>query len=590
LAILCFLQLNCKKEDVYNAKPNVEDKFFAIPSGTNASVMRVINKIKRRNNVKEFVTKFAAQNGFPVWNKVLMATSQKQYANASLYGNSLDGVTDTTILIPFVMEGEFSVKGFIKATLNDSVSLSYSLAKDYKTYEEKLDNSKTASSAFAMLSMVLNKTVFNEEYYKITNPKLFSDDTAHVSTQSIKIENISFTITDSAGFKQTIICADHSIIQTHCGTPDAAQCNPHCDAPFCPTGQCWQVESTQTACYTVGLNSTNMGTGGGDNGGGGEIPYVYPCQGTQNNPTPFTATNNIEDPGDCPVPGPGDGWIPLEDDNDINLNLFYQGLTIIQQNWWNDNANYLNKDDFIGFLYSYNFNEQSIYLVKELINWLIQDNSISNDEVKYYLSLPEEGDGLYDATYWENPNTVFQQIALPTLQQFTEKFPKITTANGISYMKSDSVYKMVGDPLKSEYGKPNYQNACAIRGSWAFNQIKVGTSYPFRIPPGTANTGYGANNLLYILNAKGFNAYMHKRFGNPTYSISSAQINGNRTTLNNFLKNLRSQNIHGIYNLATNGGSYSGHVDLMTYGECLGGYALPENISTIDKIEIWVLN
>ena len=129
---MCFLQLNCKKEDVYNAKPNVEDKFFTIPSGTNASVMRVINEIKRRNNVKEFVTKFAAQNGFPVWNKVLMATSQKQYANASLYGNSLDGVTDTTILIPFVMEGEFSVKGFIRATLNDSVSLSYSLAKDYK--------------------------------------------------------------------------------------------------------------------------------------------------------------------------------------------------------------------------------------------------------------------------------------------------------------------------------------------------------------------------------------------------------------------------------------------------------------------------
>ncbi len=83
---------------------------------------------------------------------------------------------------------------------------------------------------------------------------------------------------------------------------------------------------------------------------------------------------------------------------------------------------------------------------------------------------------------------------------------------------------------------------------------------------------------------------MHKRFGNPTYSITAAQINGNRTTLNNFLKNLRSQNIHGIYNLVTNGGNYSGHVDLMTYGECLGGYALPENISEIEKIEIWVLN
>ena len=100
MAILCFLQLNCKKEDFYKAKPNVANKFFAVPSGTNASVARVINEIKRRNNVKEFISKFATTNGYPVWNKVLMGTSQKQYAHASLAGNSLDGVTDTTILIP----------------------------------------------------------------------------------------------------------------------------------------------------------------------------------------------------------------------------------------------------------------------------------------------------------------------------------------------------------------------------------------------------------------------------------------------------------------------------------------------------------
>ena len=30
--------------------------------------------------------------------------------------------------------------------------------------------------------------------------------------------------------------------------------------------------------------------------------------------------------------------------------------------------------------------------------------------------------------------------------------------------------------------------------------------------------------------------------------------------------------------------------EVVAIGECLGGYALPENISTIDKIEIWVLN
>jgi len=31
------------------------------------------------------------------------------------------------------------------------------------------------------------------------------------------------------------------------------------------------------------------------------------------------------------------------------------------------------------------------------------------------------------------------------------------------------------------------------------------------------------------------------------------------------------------------------YVDLMTYGECLGGYAFPKKISEIEKIEMWVL-
>ncbi len=247
-----------------------------------------------------------------------MGTSQKQYANASLSGNNLDGVTDTTILIPFVMEGEFSVKGFIRATLNDSVSLSYSLAKDYKAYEEKLDNSKTASSAFAMLSMVLNKIVFNDEYYKITNPKLFSTDTIHKGTTKIKIDEINFSITDSAGLKQASYCIAHATSTYYCGTPEAPTCNDEdgCDAGACPSGVCFLIaDVTTTTCYNMELpDFPGGGGGGGDNGGGGEIPYVYPCQGTQNNPSPFTATNNVVDTSDCPEPTEGNGWIPWQDE------------------------------------------------------------------------------------------------------------------------------------------------------------------------------------------------------------------------------------------------------------------------------------
>ena len=47
--------------------------------------------------------------------------------------------------------------------------------------------------------------------------------------------------------------------------------------------------------------------------------------------------------------------------------------------------------------------------------------------------------------------------------------------------------------------------------------------------------------------------------------------------------------VRSKYTRVTSSGDYTGHVDLMTYGECLGGYALPKNFSTIEKIEIQVL-
>jgi len=360
-------------------KLSVSEKFFTVPSGTSAQVLRIMDEIKKRNSRSEFVTKFAATNGYPVWNKVLMGTSQKHYANASLAGNNLDGVTDTTILIPFVMEGEFSVKGFIKATLNDSVSLSYSLAKDYKAYEEKLDNSKTASSAFAMLSMVLNKIVFNEDSYKITNPKILSSDTGHVLTNTINIESFNISFADSGAYRYVILCSNTTFTSTVCGTRDYCKERGGCDATLpCPTGVCYLSTTIQTNCYTIDLPDLGPGGGdggGGDNGGGGEIPYVYPCQGTQNN---------------CPVPGEGDGWIPWWDEP---VNLTQQlGLDIYQSQWL----------------------ENHTTIAQNIINYLELSNNLQKDVIarehiikminnyEYFTFINFYDNNLNTGMWWEN--------------------------------------------------------------------------------------------------------------------------------------------------------------------------------------------
>ncbi|WP_026750255.1 T6SS effector amidase Tae4 family protein [Sediminibacterium sp. C3] len=253
-----------------------------------------------------------------------------------------------------------------------------------------------------------------------------------------------------------------------------------------------------------------------------------------------------------------------------------------------------NSDDLVNVVYDFiieNGNLNSYSLINELIEWIISDPSATPDDLKYFLTIPEPEDGLFDSFYWNDPNLIFQKIPLPTLHQFLEYFPKIINSTGnIEPMRSDSVYALVGGVLGDKYGQPNYKNACAIRASWAFNQIKIFNQYPFRIPNGVGNTEKGANDLSYILSAKAFNSYMNTKFGAPTKQILGTDINSNRVILNTFLKNLRTNNIHGIFSLVTKGGSYTGHVDLLLHGICVGGYNIPADLSLIEKIEIWELD
>ncbi len=238
---------------------------------------------------------------------------------------------------------------------------------------------------------------------------------------------------------------------------------------------------------------------------------------------------------------------------------------------------------------------------KEFVNWaidyLMQNPNISFETFKNrFMGIKEGLDGTFDSVYWNNPNTVFVKIPLPTFTKFFAAFPKlINPISGIiNPMGADSVYRLISGDLGAKFGQIYYTNACAIRCSWALNNIYDSStnSYPFRIPIGTNNTENGANNLMYILSAKGFNLYMHKKFtAPPAYSITKSQISGNIINLNNFLDSLKANNVNGIYSLVLeNGSPYSGHADILINGESLGGFALPNIITKIEKIEIWKLN
>ncbi len=222
------------------------------------------------------------------------------------------------------------------------------------------------------------------------------------------------------------------------------------------------------------------------------------------------------------------------------------------------------------------------------ISYIILHPELPIVKIRNYLSTNVEGsDGIYDEEFWENTNINLPQQSLPTLLDYYNAFPKNEVNGYILNMSATDVYQLVGGTILTNHlsGNPNYQNGCSLRGSRGLNYS--GNEIPVVFYEGNQKTEKGSDNKNYILSASAFNAYMNKTFGTPTYSLTYDQIAGDVSTVINFLQG--KTGIYTIINQSPGDAGYTGHVDLIINGTCVGG----PNISPkggIKKIEIWELN
>lgn len=207
------------------------------------------------------------------------------------------------------------VNGYIKAIINDSISLSYKLAKDYKAFPQILSNSDSGftSTKFAGLIMLLEKDVFGYSKFKITDYENIFKDNAGVYNH-----NAPFLVQIENGASNVVTT------MTVCYTVQSGHCNCYRDDGSCD--MCMEYCAWELCLdYDVELGGGPIGGGGGPIGGGGPaagdggggsggIPYDPPPCNPNPPINPNIVANNVVPGGPlppCPPPGGGPGWEPL---------------------------------------------------------------------------------------------------------------------------------------------------------------------------------------------------------------------------------------------------------------------------------------
>jgi hypothetical protein len=111
ILIITFIIAGCKKLDLESNFEKEESEFdaksfFIAPPNTSKLTKKVISEIIMRNEKEEFVTNFAKEIGFPVWDKIFVFVTRKNNLNNDSFGNTSISNTnnyDTIIFIPTVL-------------------------------------------------------------------------------------------------------------------------------------------------------------------------------------------------------------------------------------------------------------------------------------------------------------------------------------------------------------------------------------------------------------------------------------------------------------------------------------------------------
>ena len=171
---LAFVFKACKKNDF--SKEEITEpvsKFFTVPANTPGPVLKVVDALKKQNDIGGFIPALAKNDGYAVWNKSVI----ELIPSTTVYNRDGDSETvDTLIFTPIVQQDSNFVNGFFFSRIvRDSVELHLYRANDYDLYPYASAHSTVVTAEFITLKILeLNESIFGHRKYEITDSLLFA--------------------------------------------------------------------------------------------------------------------------------------------------------------------------------------------------------------------------------------------------------------------------------------------------------------------------------------------------------------------------------------------------------------------------------
>lgn len=279
--LLCYTSCQKKNEVGLNQENQLEKRFFYYRGKNDFSQRLLIDLLRRQNSKTEFITLTTQRIGFPRWDHVF-----------SVQGKSATKVQSDAITyyIPFVRDSQPYVNAVMAIHISQfDTTMKYLCDWQYLEKENKLTQLTDTAEYYSAFFMALNRQVFNQTVFDITDESLFNKN----NKKPYAVSLINLTNQSANRLAPVEYCQDIKVSFVDCQYPGHPSCTPKCDrCPQCISSftyqYCW-VEYVDD-----GGGGSTLGSGSSMSGG---VDYTPPPCGGSN---PIAKTEELE--------GCGPGW------------------------------------------------------------------------------------------------------------------------------------------------------------------------------------------------------------------------------------------------------------------------------------------